>query len=123
MCGLKLPDGKSELLENESRILPLISMRSKCCDKIAVIEARRSLPFHVLFFLSQFPYMIRCCEVKARVITFMTQSDLLRQFQLGAVVLAVGVKAHEVRHGRIQEVQQRSRQDGHVDVLPLEREH
>lgn len=53
----------------------------------------------------------------------MTWPDLLRQFQLGSVVLAVGVKAHEVRHGRIQEMQQGSGQDGHVNVLPLEREH
>lgn len=62
-------------------------------------------------------------SIKTRVSKHTSQSDLLRQFQLGAVVLAVRMKAHEVRHGRIQEVQQRGRQDGHVDVLPLEWEH
>lgn len=48
---------------------------------------------------------------------------LLRQLQLGAVVLTVGVQAHEVRHGGVQEVEEGGGQDGDVDVLPLEGEH
>ena len=47
---------------------------------------------------------------------------LLRQLQLGAVGALLGLQTHQVGHGGIQEVAQRGGQDGHVHMLPLERE-
>jgi hypothetical protein len=48
---------------------------------------------------------------------------LLGQLQVGPVILSVRVEPHKVGHRSVQEVQEGGRQDGHVDVLPLEREH
>lgn len=47
---------------------------------------------------------------------------LLRKLQLGAVSSLLGLQAHEVGNGSIQEVEQGGRQDGNIDVLPLKGE-
>ena len=47
---------------------------------------------------------------------------LLGQLQLGPVGPLPGLQPHEVGDGRVQEVEQRGGQDGHVHVLPLEGE-
>ncbi|TNN86613.1 hypothetical protein EYF80_003081 [Liparis tanakae] len=52
--------------------------------------------------------------------------QLLWQFDevvLGAVILSVGLEAHEIRHRSVQEVEEGGGQNGNVDVLPLEGEH
>lgn len=48
---------------------------------------------------------------------------LLRQLEVGAVILAIRMEAHKIRHRSIQEVEEGGGQNGNIHMLPLEGEH